>query len=82
MKRKRGRTLKTTAALIFLGLVLGACGADPADQELAEPEAGESIAQPMIDAVDDAKAVEGQVMQQKEELDAALEEAEKSADDE
>jgi hypothetical protein len=74
--------MKTTAALVFLGLVLGACGADTADQERSETPAGESIAQPMIDAVDDAKAVEGKVIQQKEELDAALEDAEKPADDE
>ena len=74
--------MKTRAAWVFLGLVLGACGAETADQEAAETAAGESIAQPMIDAIDDAKAVEGKVMQQKEELDAALEEAEKAADDE
>ena len=74
--------MKTTAALAFLGLVLGACSADKADQEPADTAAGESIAQPMIDAIDDAKAVEGKVMQQKAEVDAALDEAEKAADDE
>lgn len=74
--------MKTRAALVFLGLVLGACGAETADRETAQTETGESIAQPMIDAIDDAKAVEDEVMQQKEELDAALEEAEKAADDE
>lgn len=74
--------MKARAALVFLGLVLGACGAETADQETAETEAGESNAQPMIDAVDDAKAVEDKVTQQKEELDAALEEADKPADDE
>lgn len=72
----------TRTALISISLVLGACGAEPADQEPVSTEAGESIAQPMIDAIDDAKAVEGKVMQQKEELDAALEEAEKTADEE
>ena len=74
--------MKTTAALVFLGLVLGACGAETADQEPAEPEAGASIAEPMTDAIQEAKAVEGEVMQQKEEIDAALDEAEKAADDE
>ena len=74
--------MKIKAALLVLGLALTACGADTTDPEPAiDPEAGESIAQPMVDAMDDAKAVEEQVKQQKEEVDAALDEAEKTLED-
>ena len=73
--------MKTTAALVLLGLALGACGAENAGRETAEPEADTSIAEPLTDAINDAKAVEDKVMEQKEEVDAALEDAENSAED-
>lgn len=74
--------MKAKAALLILGLALAACSADTTDQETAaEPETGESNAQPMVDAMDDAKAVEDQVMQQKEDIDAALDEAEQTLED-
>ena len=74
--------MKTRATLVVLGLVLGACVAENADQAAAEPPADTSIAEPMTDAINDAKAVEDKAMEQKEEVDAALEDAESSAEDE
>lgn len=69
------------AALPILCLALAACSAETPDQQTTEPEAAESIAQPMVDAMDDAKAVEDQVMQQKEDIDAALDDAEQTLED-
>lgn len=74
--------MKTRAALILLGLVLAACGADRADQETpGETEDREGVIEPMTDAVDDATAVEDRAMQEKDDIDQAVEEAEEPAED-
>lgn len=76
--------MKIKAAMIVLGLMLAACGAETPSEEpaAAATEDPESLAEPMTDAMDEARAVEDQVMEQKEEVEAALEEAEETAEDE
>jgi hypothetical protein len=64
-----------TIALTLLALALAACGGG--DREPAAAAADEEgVFDPMTDAVDKAKAVEGQVMEQKQAVDEALQRAE------
>jgi hypothetical protein len=68
--------MRTRAALIVLGLVLAACGADRADPETANAtEDRDALIESMTDAMDDAKAVEGKLMEHKDAVDQALEDA-------
>jgi hypothetical protein len=70
------KSRETRAALIVLGLVLAACGGDRANPETAaETEDRDSLIEPMTDAIDDAKAVEGKLMEHKDAVDQALEDA-------
>ena len=74
--------MKTRAALIVLGLVLAACGADRADPgTAADTDDRDSLIEPMTDAMDDAKAVEGKLMEHKDAVDQAVEDADRSAAD-
>jgi hypothetical protein len=70
-----------TIVLLLAGLVLGGCngGGDQEPAAAVEDEAG--VFDPMTDQVDKAKAVEEQLMEQKEAVDEALQQAEESAAD-
>lgn len=74
--------MKTEAALMTAVIALAGCGAETAERETAvATENTDSIARPMIDAMDDAKALEDQVMQHKAAIDAALDEAQHKDDE-
>lgn len=66
--------------LIALGLTLSAC-----DNEAANDSAGqedeETVFDPLIESVDKAKAVEGTVMQQKQDMDEAMQRMEEGTED-
>lgn len=65
--------MKTLTMLVF-ALTLGACGSD--EPEDREPTIGTEIAEDYNEAMDKAREVEDEVMEQKEKIDAALKEAE------
>ncbi len=60
-------------------LTLVACGSD--EPEEREPTIGTEIAEEYNEAMDKAREVENQVMEQKEKIDAALKEAENAIDE-
>jgi hypothetical protein len=60
--------------MLAIALTLVACGSDEAKE--AEPTVGKEIADDYNRAMDQARAVEDQVMQQKQQIDDALKEAE------
>jgi len=60
--------------MLAITLTLVACGSDEAKE--AEPTVGKEIADDYNRAMDQARAVEDQVMQQKQKIDEALKEAE------
>ena len=69
---------------LALALTLGACGgeqpeSEPAAEEAAPPD--DSLAAPLVDSLEKAKAVDQQVQQRKQDVDRALEEAEGETDD-
>jgi hypothetical protein len=66
--------------LIVYCLMLSACGNGPAD-DAATHEDEESVFDPLIESVDKAKGVEDTVMQQKEDMDDAMQRMEEGTDD-
>jgi hypothetical protein len=73
--------MRIKALLIGLGLVLGGCSGGGDQETAGETEDRDSMVQPMVDAMDDAKAVEDQVMEHKQDIDDAVEDAEESVED-
>ena len=69
--RETGMRIMT---MLAFALALVACGSD--EPEEREPTIGTEIAEDLNDAMDKAREVENQVMEQKEKIDAALKEAE------
>ena len=68
-----------TLTMLALALTLVACGSDETEER--EPTVGTEIAEDYNEALDKAREVENQVMEQKEKIDAALKEAENAIDD-
>ena len=64
---------------VFLCLILFACGS--AKEEATEVEDKETVFDPLVETIDKAKEVEDVVMQQKQQMDDALREAEGESDD-
>ena len=63
--------------MLAIALMLVACGSDKSDEMAeAEPTVGKEIADDYNRAMDKARAVEEQAMQQKQKIDEALEQAE------
>ncbi len=63
--------------MLGIALMLVACGSDKSDEAVeAEPTVGKEIADDYNRAMDKARAVEEQAMQQKQKIDEALEQAE------
>jgi hypothetical protein len=63
--------------MLGIALMLVACGSDESDEVVeAEPTVGKEIADDYNRAMDKARAVEEQAMQQKRKIDEALEQAE------
>jgi hypothetical protein len=65
--------------MLAFALTLVACGSD--EPEEREPTIGTEIAEDYNEAMDKAREVENQVMEQKEKIDAALKEAENAIDE-
>ena len=72
--------MKTTirVAVIAAVLTLGACGGSASEDEDKDKE---TVFDPMVDNIDKAREVEEQVMQQKQQLDAAIKAAEGDVDE-
>ncbi len=63
--------------MLAIALMLVACGSDKSDEAVeAEPTVGKEIADDYNRAMDKARAVEEQAMQQKQKIDEALKQAE------
>jgi hypothetical protein len=63
--------------MLAIALMLVACGSDKSDEVVeVEPTVGKEIADDYNRAMDKARAVEEQAMQQKQKIDEALEQAE------
>jgi len=63
--------------MLAIALMLVACGSDRSDEAVeAEPTVGKEIADDYNRAMDKARAVEEQAMQQKQKIDEALKQAE------
>ncbi len=63
--------------MLGIALMLVACGSDKSDEPVeAEPTVGKEIADDYNRAMDKARAVEEQAMQQKQKIDEALKQAE------
>ena len=65
--------------MLAFALTLVACGSD--EPEEREPTIGTEIAEDYNEAMDKAREVENQMMEQKEKIDAALKEAENAVDE-
>ena len=66
--------------MLAIALVLVACSSD--ESEEAKPTVGKEIADDYNRAMDKAREVENQVMEQKQKIDAALKDAENAIEDE
>ena len=66
--------------LIMFCLMLSACGNEPAD-EAASKEDEETVFDPLIESVEKAKGVEDTVMQQKKDMDEAMQRMEEGTED-
>ena len=66
--------------LIMFCLTLSACGNEPAD-DAASKEDEETVFDPLIESVDKAKGVEDTVMQQKEDMDEAMQQMEEGMEE-
>jgi hypothetical protein len=64
---------------VVLSLVLAGCGSS--DDAATEAEDRETVFDPMIETLEKAEAVEDLVMQQKKDMDAALDRMEGETDD-
>jgi len=63
--------------MLAIALTLVACGSDKSDEAVeAEPTVGKEIADDYNRALDQARAVEEQAMEQKRKIDEALNQAE------
>ncbi len=63
--------------MLAIALTLVACGSDKSDEAVeAEPTVGKEIADDYNRALDQARAVEEQAMEQKRKIDEALQQAE------
>ncbi len=63
--------------MLAVAVMLVACGSDKSDEAIeAEPTVGKEIADDYNRAMDKARAVEEQAMEQKRKIDEALEQAE------
>jgi len=63
--------------MLAIALTLVACGSDKSDEAVeAEPTIGKEIADDYNRALDQARAVEEQAMEQKRKIDEALQQAE------
>ena len=65
--------------MLAVALTLVACGSDESVE--AEPTVGQEIADDYNRAMDKAREVEDQMMQQKQKIDDALKEAENAVDE-
>lgn len=65
--------------ILAFALTLFACGSDESEER--EPTIGTEIAEDYNEAMDKAREVENQVMEQKEKIDAALKEAENAIEE-
>jgi hypothetical protein len=66
--------------LIVFCLMLSACGNETAD-ETATKEDEETVFDPLIESVEKAKGVEDTVMQQKKDMDEAMQRMEEGTED-
>lgn len=73
MTRENGMRVLT---IIALALALAACGTD--EQAEREPTVGKEIADDYKRAMEEARAAEDQIMEQKHRMDEALREAEEN----
>jgi Skp family chaperone for outer membrane proteins len=67
-------------ALIVFCLMLSACGNESAD-DAASKEDKETVFDPLIESVEKAKGVEDTVMQQKKDMDEAMQRMEEGTED-
>jgi hypothetical protein len=67
-------------SLIVFGLMLSACGNEPAD-DAASKDDEEQVFDPLIESVEKAKGVEDTVLQQKEDMDEAMLRMEEGTED-
>ena len=67
--------------LLFMSVLLFACGGESSDDESDGDTIGAEIADDYNDAMDKAKDLEDQIQQSKDDIDAALEDAEDEIDD-
>ena len=65
---------------LMMCLMLSGCGNEPAD-DAASQEDKETVFDPLIESVDKAKGVEDTVMQQKKDMDEAMQRMEEGAED-
>lgn len=66
--------------LLFMSVLLFACGGESSDDASDGDTIGAEIADDYNDAMDKAKDLEDQIQQSKDDIDAALEEAEDEID--
>ena len=67
--------------LLFMSVLLFACGGETSDDESDGETIGAEIADDYNNAMDKAKDLEDQIQQSKDDIDAALEDAEDEIDD-
>ncbi len=63
-----------TIQLLALGLLLAACGGSGDEEDAEEPRGG-VIGEAYVESLEEAEAVEDLALEQKDRVDAALEEA-------
>ena len=66
---------------ILIFILLGLIGCDSTEKTEAEQEDRETVFDPLVESLDKAREVEDIVMQQKRDMDAALEQMEGETDD-
>ena len=66
--------------LIVFSQMLAACGNEPADDATTQDDE-ETVFEPLIESVEKAKGVEDTVMQQKEDMDEAMQQMEEGTKD-
>ena len=68
--------MKYYLTILAMGLLIGGCGGSSNDATV-----GQEIADDLNEAMDKARAVEDQIMQHKDEIDDAVEDAEEAIED-